>query len=103
MTEPPNDPQLRVIGLAWFRKEDYPALRRIFEDGHKMPTTWKEWLEGAEEMEERAKAQGVIVERVYFDPDTFPAWCAAQGVPVDRQGRHAFIGLTLAGKHRNQS
>jgi hypothetical protein len=49
---------LKDVGVTWFREEDYPVLLEIFEDADKMPRTWNEWLKRAEQMEERAKAQG---------------------------------------------
>lgn len=51
-----TDPRLRAIGISWFAEEDYAAIRSISEDGHKMPGTWKEWLKGAEEMEQKARS-----------------------------------------------
>ena len=95
--------QLPEVGVTWFREEDYPALLRIFDDADKMPRSWKEWLKGAEEMEQSAKSSGYTVERVYIDPDTFPEWCGATGVSVDRNGRHRFNAATVALKYRNQS
>src|SRR5713226_5962466 len=40
-----------AVGAYWIKEEDYPALLKIFDDGNKMPRTWKEWLKIAEEME----------------------------------------------------
>ena len=98
-----DDPRPRAIGISWFPEEDYAAIRSISEDGHKMPSTWKEWLKGAEEMEKKAIESGKIVERINIDPDTFPDWCKKNGVGVNREGRHKFIATTLASKYRNQS
>jgi hypothetical protein len=47
-----------VVAVTWFREEDYPALLRIFDDADKMPRTWKEWLEKAEQMEQTVKSSG---------------------------------------------
>jgi|SRR5580704_1239932 hypothetical protein len=96
------DPRPRAIGVSWFRKEDYDTIRRISEDGHKMPSKWEDWLKGAEKSEQECIQTGKIVERVYIDPDTFPDWCRANGVGVNRQGRHKFIAITMATKYRNQ-
>jgi hypothetical protein len=96
-------PPIRTIGLVWFREEDYPTAKSIFEDGSKMPGTWEDWHDGAKKMEKRAQAQGCIVERVYIDPDTFPAWCMSEGVGVNSDGRHRFVAVTLAAKYSNQS
>jgi hypothetical protein len=93
--------QVRVVGISWFRQQDYPALLRIFDDAHELPRAWKEWLQGAEQMEERTKAAGHAVERVYIDPDTFPDWCRREGVGVNREGRDKFVATIVASKYGN--
>lgn len=94
---------IRVLGLTWFRENDYPALLGIFDDADKMSRSWKEWLKGAEKAEKSANAAGQATERVYIDPDTFPDWCRDNGVGVNRDGRHKFVAATLAAKYKNQS
>ena len=39
-----------AVGVYWIDEADYSTLRDLFEDGNKMPPTWKEWLKMAEEM-----------------------------------------------------
>ena len=34
-----------AVGAYWIKEEDYPALLKIFDDGDKLPPTWKEWLQ----------------------------------------------------------
>ena len=45
-----------AVGAYWIKEEDYPALLQLFDDGDKMPPSWKEWLKMAEEMEQGLKA-----------------------------------------------
>jgi hypothetical protein len=33
-----------AVGAYWIKEEEYPALLQLFDDGHKMPPSWKEWL-----------------------------------------------------------
>jgi len=94
-----DDPLLRVIGISWFRE----AIRAVSEDGHKMPSKWKDWLKGAEEFEQKAIQSGKIVERINIDPNTFPDWCKKNGVGVNRQGRQKFAAMAVGSKYRNQS
>jgi hypothetical protein len=47
-----------AVGAYWIKEEDYPTLLKIFDDGDKMPPSWKEWLKMAEEMEQGLKAYG---------------------------------------------
>ena len=71
MTNSENNPP-PAVGAYWIKEEDYPALLQLFDDGDKMPPSWKEWLKMAEEMEQGLKAYGHVVLRVYIDPATFP-------------------------------
>jgi hypothetical protein len=84
-----------AVGVFWIKEEDYPALLRIFDDGNKMPRTWKEWLKIAEEMERGLKAYGHPVMRVTIDPNTFPLWCAAHGTSPGGEGRKRFIAAAV--------
>jgi hypothetical protein len=94
---------LKDVGVTWFREEDYPVLLEIFDDADKMPRTWKEWLKRAEQMEERAKAQGYDTQRVYIDPDSFADWCLREGMSADSEARQKFALDTVAAKYANKS
>jgi hypothetical protein len=61
-----------AVGAYWIKEEHYPALLHLFDDGDKMPPSWKEWLKMAEEMEQGLKAYGHVVLRVYIDPRHIP-------------------------------
>lgn len=98
-----EEKSLPAVGAYWIKEEDYPALQRIFEDGKKMPRTWREWLKVAEEMEKGLKAYGHVVERVYIDPKTFSLWCAAHGTITGRQGRKLFVAAAVAEKYGDQT
>jgi hypothetical protein len=93
----------RAAGLPWVRKEDYAAFLRICEDAHGLPTTWEKFIEFSEKAEKGFQTDGMIVERVYIDPETFPDWCRRNGVGVNSQGRMRFAGMAVAEKYgRNQ-
>ena len=98
-----HDYHAHAVGVAWFTKEDYPALRAVFEDGDKY-ASYEQWEKGAQETERRFQADGYIVERVYIDPDAFPEWCRKEGVGVNREGRMRFASSAVAAKYgQNQS
>src|SRR5260370_7601274 len=97
-----DHPLLRVIGISWFREEDYAAIRAVSEDGHKMPSKWKDWLKGAEEFEQKAIQSGKIAERINIDPKTFPDWSKKNGVWANPQGPQKFAAITLASNSQTQ-
>ena len=45
-----GEPCPDVVGLAWFRKEDFPALIAMFEDGL-LFDSFEQWQKRAEETE----------------------------------------------------
>jgi hypothetical protein len=61
-----------AVGVYWIDEADYSTLRDLFEDGNKMPPTWKEWLKMAEEMKRGLESYGHPVMRVRIDPRTLP-------------------------------
>jgi hypothetical protein len=94
----------RAAGLPWVRKEDYAAFLDIMEDADGLPDTWERFVELSEKAERGLKADGMIVERVYIDPDTFPDWCGSNGVRVNSKGRMKFAGSVVVEKYgRNAS
>jgi hypothetical protein len=92
-----------AVGAYWIKEGDYPALLKIFPDGHRMPRTWAEWLKMAEEMESGLKAYGHVVMRVHIDPNTFPDWCAAHGTSPGSDGRKKFVAAAVAERYGNQN
>ena len=92
-----------AVGAYWIKEEDYPALLQLFDDGYKMPPSWKEWLKMAEEMEHGLKAYGHVVLRVFIDPATFPDWCAAHGTSPGSAGRRKFVAAAVTERYGRQA
>ena len=99
----PQDTRPPAVGVYWIEEEDYPALLRIFDDGSKMPKTWREWLKMAEEMERGLISYGHVVLRVRIDPDTFSDWCAAHDAKTNREGRKKFIAAAVYERYGEQN
>lgn len=97
-----NQIPLRVIGMAWYRREDYAHLRKLFEDGRNLPLTFDKWLKRAKLGKERLERQGAIVEKVYIDPEAFPRWCAERGLHIDANGRTQYAAF-MAGLMHNKT
>ena len=91
-----------VVGLYWIDEADYPALREIFDDGNKMPPTWKEWLKMAQEMKQGLESYGHVVMRVRIDPRTFSDWCAARGIGTGREAQKRFVAAAVKERYGDQ-
>lgn len=82
---------VQALGMAWYKRENYLRLRAIFEDGHKLHSTYDEWLAAAETGRKHFEAKGFRVIRVDIDPDKFPEWCSAQGHQINSSARTAYV------------
>ena len=88
-----------AVGAYWIEEEHYPALLLLFDDGDKLPPSWKEWLKMAEEMERGLKAYGHVVMRVRIDPNTYLAWCTAHDVSPGSEGRKRFVAAAVTDRY----
>jgi len=81
---------VQIIGMVWYERNHYDAIRAVMADGHKLPGTFHEWRMKAETGEKKFRRDGKIVVRVLIDPETFPGWCLARGLNIDAQARNLF-------------
>ena len=88
-----------VIGIAWYKREDYETLKRMFTDGDNLPETYGEWLKTAERVVSQLRRDGQAFKKVYIDPDIFPAWCASRSLELDATARSQFSAESAFGKH----
>ncbi|OWW18425.1 hypothetical protein [Noviherbaspirillum denitrificans] len=88
-----STPHVQAIGIPWYRSEDYSRLRALFTDGDRLPATFRQWESRAEEVRKRYASKGHTVIKAYIDPQTFPAWCAANGCTLDVDGRTKFANV----------
>ncbi|MFA5897910.1 MAG: hypothetical protein WC829_02235 [Hyphomicrobium sp.] len=82
--------KIQKVGIPWYRPEDYPKLLGVFADADRLPATHADWLARAEQLEQQVRASGKRVERVYLDPDKFPAWCRERGLDINGQARAGY-------------
>jgi len=82
--------RVSVVGIAWYKREDYETLKRLFTDGENLPTTYDDWLNRAESLLNQLRRNGQAFRKVYIDPNKFPGWCAARGLDIDAKARTRF-------------
>lgn len=92
-----------VVGIPWYRREDWERLMEIFEDADILHDTFEDWRKDAGNTEGSLRRQGQIVVRAYIDPEAFPDWCRAKGVGIDAQARAQFASETASGEHAGQA
>ncbi len=90
---------VEVIGLAWYRKEDYERLMAMFTDRDELPDTYEDWLAKAQKIVVTMSMDGFLMEKSYIDPETFPQWCAKKGLEMDASARTRYAVEEVEAKH----
>lgn len=79
-----------LVGMPWFKRDDYARILQIMQDAHRLPATFDEWRKKAGGGESVLRREGHVVVRAVIDPDDFPVWCRARGLDIDAKARTAF-------------
>jgi len=81
---------IRVIGVAWYDREDYRRILEIMEDADTLPSTYDRWRYSVDKLVRKIERDGGIIIRAKIDPERFLAWCAERSLRVDAKARSTF-------------
>ena len=68
-----------VVGIAWYRPEQWTLMLSLIPDPEVFPQTYEEWLARASDTLRELGKQGVAVRKVDVDFKALLAWAAEQG------------------------
>jgi hypothetical protein len=88
-----------VVGIAWYRRDQWTRLREIASDADKLDELYEDWLAGAQKILVRMEVAGVRAQRVDVDLDELARWCRAEGRALDSAARAAFVASRLRLAH----
>jgi hypothetical protein len=91
LTEPAAETVPVRVGLAWYRREDYPLILEVMADRREMHCTYDEWLREVEHLEQHLVSEGRTVEHVVIDPERFRAWCDQHNLKPVAKARSRFV------------
>jgi hypothetical protein len=87
--------QIQVLGMVWYKRENYEQLKNYFEDGNKLHNTYDEWFNAAEIGRKRNESNGVKVVCVDIDPVEFPKWCKENNMKPNENARTQYVNLEV--------
>jgi hypothetical protein len=92
-----------ILGIAWYKPEEWSHLLEIAADRDELEDTYEEWLLNAEmRLREMAEA-GMNAMRVYIDVDELQDWCIVQGRPLDGSARALFTAEKVGQLHKGKT
>jgi hypothetical protein len=84
----------QIIAVAWFRREDWDALRAVAAD--ELDETFDEFAKRVERKLAPLRARGISPVRVVIDVDLLVKFCRHKGCRVDSPARAEYAALGVA-------
>jgi hypothetical protein len=81
----------KVIGIGFYRREQWPLLLETAEDAHILEKTYDEWLEVLDSSIEKIRSYGIEPELVEVDVNELLDFCKRQGLQNNARARSGFI------------
>jgi len=90
-----RDSKSLVMGVSWYRPEQWERLREISEDKEHFAMTYEASLLDSENKIKQLEAQGYRPMKVEVDVEEMLAWCSTQGLSVTPETRTKFMMNTF--------
>jgi hypothetical protein len=84
-----------ILGIAWYKEEEWSHLLEISADRDELEDTYEEWLHNAEIKLHEMTEVGINLTKVYINLDELQKWCITQGRPLDGSARAVFTAEKL--------
>jgi hypothetical protein len=95
-----DEQQTHVIGVAWYKQDQWPVLLQVSSDSNVIESTYEEWLQYAEDTFKRYIEQGLLTEKVTVDVFDLIKWCQDHNCPVNGESRASYVAETLYNAHK---
>jgi hypothetical protein len=87
-----TEKQRIIVGLAWYRAEDWEEIRRISMDADRLDETHDAWMRSAEVQREQMRRAGYYVHKIIIDPKKKGGVVPEEGEGVERGEPRAVRG-----------
>jgi hypothetical protein len=84
-----------MMGIAWYRPDQWSLLRAIASDPHQLEPTYEEWVAMATKAMRDLAERGVHTVKVDVEVRKLAAWCEERHRPIDGASRATFVAEWL--------
>jgi len=89
----------KVIGIAWYTKEQWILLRQVTENPNDIEDTFEEWLANAIKLKNNFIGSGFTVEEVEIDIQDVISWCNKGNKTINSNSISEYVVFKLREKH----
>jgi hypothetical protein len=103
MEDPNESPDIMVVGLAWYRPDQWQRVREISADEDNLHDSYLEWLQSAEARFQELRSSGLRVEKVDVHSEALTLWCNERGLEINGEARSRYAAERLSELDEKQS
>jgi hypothetical protein len=93
-----------LIGMPWYRAEEYAQVRERFDDRERLPEQFEEWEAGAGKLMRSLKLDGHKVIKIILDVEEFESWCRERKLKLNREARSRYAAEEARARaHRGEA
>ena len=85
----------KLIGIAWFREEEWMKLRDVVDDPSRIDDSYDVWRAGAEKLMVDMLDCGIHAEPVYIRVEELVDWCQENERPVNSAATSEYVAERL--------
>jgi hypothetical protein len=97
-----KDTDATVMGVAWYRPDQWDRLLDISSDRAELEDTYDEWKAVAEDSIGNLARHGYKLRKVEIDVEELLIWCNSQNRAVDGDARTEFTMMKLRDSNRER-
>ena len=91
-----------MMGIAWYKPEQWQRLREVSADPEKLEQTHAEWQALATQTLGDLQRNGFSVRKVDVNVEELVTWCREKGMAIDAQARSSFAVHKLHGMNESK-
>jgi hypothetical protein len=85
-----------MVGIGFYRREQWPLLRETALDSHLLEETYDGWIEAVDAAVTKIRDRGLEPKLLNVDVIELLAYCKGHGIPNNAEARAKFIAKLAA-------
>lgn len=90
----------KIIGVGWYKQEQWKLLRENSEDAENLENTYYEWVANANDTIKELSNSDYHIEKIEIDVNELIEWCKKEKRSLNGKSRANFISLKTKEKFR---
>lgn len=90
----------QIIGVGWYKKEQWKLLRENSKDVKQLEDTYYEWVANANDSIKKLSNSDYHIEKIEIDANELIEWCKKEKCALNGESRAKFISLKTKERFR---